>query len=130
MTVGGATEQPNKRTRPTWTFPRTLARVFRYTAVRMAAILAAVIVAVFLTIFVANLGGYVDDIVRSQIDETIAGMVQGGWLRGVPAEEKAEIIERTIDAWRAAEGLNEPFLVRCFRWLGSSLARPTCFSSL
>ena len=121
MTAGDATEQPNKRTRPTWTFPRTLARVFRYTAVRIVAILAAVIIAVFLTIFIANLGGYVDDIVRSRIDETIAGMVQGGWLRGVPAEEKAEIIDRTIDAWRAAEGLNEPFLVRCFRWLGKGL---------
>ena len=121
MTAGGATEQPSKRTRPTWTFPRTLARVFRYTAVRIVAILAAVIIAVFLTIFIANLGGYVDDIVRSRIDETIAGMVQGGWLRGVPAEEKAEIIDRTIEAWRAAEGLNEPFLVRCVRWLGKGL---------
>ena len=121
MSAGDTAEQPGKQTRPTWTFPRTLARVFRYTAVRIAAILGAVIIAVFLTIFVANLGGYVDDIVRSRIDETVAGMVQGGWLRGVPAEEKAEIVERTIDAWRAAEGLNEPFLARCFRWLGKGL---------
>ena len=88
---------------------------------RIVAILAAVIIAVFLTIFIANLGGYVDDIVKSQIDETIAGMVQGGWLRGVPAEEKAEIVNRTIEAWREAEGLNEPFLLRCFRWLRKGL---------
>ena len=78
MTTGEATELPSKRANRTWTFPRTLARVFRYTVVRLASILAAVAVAVFLTIFIANLGGYVDDIVRSQIDEAVAARVQGG----------------------------------------------------
>jgi peptide/nickel transport system permease protein len=89
--------------------------------VRLAAIFAAVIVAVFLTIFVANLGGYVDDIVRSQIDQTIAARVQGGWLRGMPADEKFEIVEQTIASWRAAAGLNDPFLLRCLRWLRKGL---------
>ena len=93
MTAGEATEPPRRRTRRTGTFPRTLSRVFRYTVVRLVAILAAVVIAVFLTIFVANLGGYVDDIVRSQIDETIAARVQGGWLRDKPADVRFEISE-------------------------------------
>lgn len=121
MTAGEATEQPPKQAGRTWTFPRTFARVFRYTVVRMAAILLAVIVAVFLTIFVANLGGYVDDIVRSQIDQAVAARVQGGWLRGMPADEKFQIVEQTIASWREAAGLNEPFLMRCLRWLGKGL---------
>ncbi|MFN2218139.1 MAG: ABC transporter permease subunit, partial [Anaerolineae bacterium] len=121
MTAGEATEQPRQETRPTRAFLRTLSRVFRYTVVRMAAILAAVVVAVFLTIFVANLGGYVDDIVRSQIDQTVAARVQGGWLRELPADERFEIVEQTIASWREAAGLNEPFLLRCLRWLRKGL---------
>jgi peptide/nickel transport system permease protein len=121
MTAGGATEQPQKQSRQTGTFPRTLARVFKYTVVRMAAILGAVIVAVYLTIFVANLGGFVDEIVKARIDETVAAMVQGGWMRDVPAEVRFEAVEQTIASWREAEGLNEPFLLRCFRWLGKGL---------
>jgi peptide/nickel transport system permease protein len=121
MTTGEATEQPRQETRSPRAFLRTLSRLFRYTVVRMAAILVAVVVAVFLTIFVANLGGYVDDIVRSQIDQTVAARVQGGWLRELPADERFEIVEETIASWREAAGLNEPFLLRCLRWLGKGL---------
>jgi peptide/nickel transport system permease protein len=55
----------------------TLLRIGRYSLVRAIALPAAVAIAIYLTIVVANLGGYVDEIVNSQIDLAIAGMMQG-----------------------------------------------------
>jgi peptide/nickel transport system permease protein len=96
-------------------------RVARYSAVRLVTIALAVVLAVYLTILIANMGGFVDTIVRSRIDGAIAGRVMGGWLRDVPTDEKFQIIEQTIAAMEEAAGLNEPFMLRCFRWLGQGL---------
>ncbi len=103
------------------TLARTLSRVARYTIVRTAALLVAVTIAVYLTIVVANLGGYVDEIIKSRIDLQVAGAVLGGWLRDKPTEEKFEIIEQTIEEMRQAAGIYEPFVVRCLRWLRHGL---------
>jgi peptide/nickel transport system permease protein len=99
----------------------TVSRVARYTIVRAIALFATVAITVSLTIFVANMGGYVDEIMRGFIDQAISGMVLGGWLKGVPTEEKFEIIEQTRQAMMEAQGLNEPFVVRSLRWLGHGL---------
>jgi peptide/nickel transport system permease protein len=100
---------------------KTLGRVARYTAVRTAALAIAVAIAVYLTIVTANLGGYVDEVIKSRIDQTVAGMVLGGWLRGMPTDQKFEIVEQTIEEMRQAEGIYEPFVLRCLRWLGHGL---------
>jgi peptide/nickel transport system permease protein len=100
----------------------TLSRVGRYTIVRAVALFVTVAITVYLTIFIANMGGYVDEIIRGFIDQAISGRVMAGWLRGVPTEEKFAIIEQTRQAMAEAQGLNEPFAVRSLRWLGHGLA--------
>jgi peptide/nickel transport system permease protein len=99
----------------------TFTRVAKYTIARVVALFLTVAVAVYLTIIVANLGGYVDEIIKGRIDLAISGRVMGGWLRDEPTEKKFEIIEETRQAMYDAEGLNDPFLVRTFRWLGQGL---------
>ena len=84
-------------------------------------LLIAVTVAVYLTIVVANLGGYVDDIMRARIDGMLVARAQGGWLQGKSPEAKAEIVEQTTEEMQRAAGLFEPFVVRCFRWLRQGL---------
>ncbi len=101
--------------------PKTFTRVAKYTIVRVVALFFTVAVAVYLTIIIANMGGYVDEIIKGRIDQTLAGMVMGGWLQGEPTDVKFEIIEQTRQAMYEAEGLNEPFLVRTFRWLRQGL---------
>jgi peptide/nickel transport system permease protein len=116
------TRRPWSRARSTLGTPvKTLGRIARYTVVRTAALAIAVAAAVYLTIVIANLGGYVDEIVKSRIDQTVAAMVQGGWLRGTPTEQKFEIVDQTIEEMRQAQGLYEPFVLRCLRWLGRGL---------
>jgi peptide/nickel transport system permease protein len=100
---------------------QTFTRVAKYTIVRVVALFLTVAVAVYLTIIIANMGGYVDEIIKGRIDGAISGRVMGGWLRDEPTEKKFEIIEQTRQAMYEAEGLNEPFLMRTFRWLGQGL---------
>jgi len=102
-------------------FSSTFSRVAKYTVVRAILLFITVVIAVYLTIFIANLGGYVDEVIRNRIAWAIAGMRQGGWLNDVPTEERNEIIEQTMQAMEEAAGLNEPFVIRCFRWLGHGL---------
>ena len=50
----------------------TLTRVLRYTAVRVVVLFLTVVASVYLTILIANMGGYVDQIQRGQIQEAIS----------------------------------------------------------
>jgi len=106
---------------PEKTTSGTLSRVAKYTFTRTIVLFLTVVVAVWITIFIANMGGYVDEIIRGRIDQMIMGMVMGGWLRDVPTEEKFEIIEQTTAAMAEAEGLSQPFLLRTVRWLYKGL---------
>jgi peptide/nickel transport system permease protein len=103
-------------------FVDTLARVTQYTIVRAMALFLTVAITVYLTILIANMGGYVDEIMKGLIDQAISGRVMGGWLQEVPTQEKFEIIEQTRQAMYEAQGLNEPFLLRTLHWLGRGLA--------
>ena len=94
-----------------------LARLARYTVVRAVTLLLTVAVSLYLTILVVNLGGYVDEIFRSQIAESIGMRVYGGWLKGVPEPERSEQIAQAQWAMEEAIGLHQPFLARSGRWL-------------
>lgn len=97
--------------------PGTFSRVARFTSVKFISLFLTVVVAVYLTIIIANLGGYVDEIIKGRIDTTLLGMVMGGWLDDVPEDQKAAIVDQTTEEMREAAGLNSPFLLRSLRWL-------------
>ncbi len=101
--------------------PNAFSRVARYTIRRATVLFLTVVVAVWVTIFIANMGGYVDVIIESRIDQMLMSMALGGWLRGVPTEEKFAIIDETKAAMMDAAGVNEPFLLRTVRWLEDGL---------
>jgi peptide/nickel transport system permease protein len=97
-------------------------RVGRYLLKRLMVVGMTLIVGVYLSIIVANLGGYIDDIMRDRIDTSLMAMLLGGWLDDVDDEaQRNAIIEQTRQQMEAAAGLNNPFLIRCVRWLGQSL---------
>ena len=97
----------------------TLSRVGKYVFGRAMVLLLTVVVAVYVTILVANLGGYVDEVVAADIDFALGMSMKD--MAGVSAEEKVEIFEQGKQAAYEAAGLNQPFVVRCFRWLGRGL---------
>jgi peptide/nickel transport system permease protein len=98
-----------------------LVRVAKYTGARAIVLFVMVTIAVYLTILVANMGGFVDEIIKTNIEMSLMGLSQSGALRDMSVEEKFQYIEQARAAMIQAEGLNEPFMMRCFRWLGHGL---------
>ncbi len=101
---------------------RALGKFARYTLSRTAALLVTVVIGVYLTILIANMGGYVDEIRRSQITEGIAISVSlNPQLRQLSAEERENYIEEQVALAEKRFGLDQPFIVRSFRYLVNAL---------
>lgn len=77
-----------------------------------------VAISVYITIFVANMGGFLDKVVRADIELSIGYMIKGGWLKDVTDEaQRNQIIEQTRAAMQESAGLNTPLWLRSVRWL-------------
>ncbi len=97
----------------------TLTRVAKYAIVRAVLLLLSVLLGVFLAIIAINYAGYIDDIFREGVEYGLFELSQ--ILRDVPTEEKLQILEQARWEMEETAGLHEPFLARCFRWLGYGL---------
>ena len=98
-------------------------RIIRYTVKRLAMLLLAVVIGVYLAILIANMGGYVDDIRRGQIREWVAIMVSMNYeLQQVSTEEREALIAEGIRIEEERLGLDRPFLLRTFSYLGGALS--------
>jgi peptide/nickel transport system permease protein len=101
---------------------RTIARVAKFAAVKALTLFLTVVAGLYLAILIFNLGGRVDDIFRSNIDESISAMIRGGWIQDITDEaERMKIIDETRVAMEEAMGLNESFFLRSLRWLWQGL---------
>jgi peptide/nickel transport system permease protein len=100
----------------------TFARLARYTALRAIAIFFTVVVAVYLAILVANMGGHVDDIRRAEIQERVGMQVLGDPnIQRLPQAERDALVADMIALQEKRLGLDQPFVVRSFRYLGDAL---------
>ncbi len=100
---------------------RAWRNVLKFTLTRLVTLALMVVMAVYLTILIANLGGYVDTIVASRIEEQVGFMMRGDWLQEFPTEERFAAAEQLMASMKDAAGLNDPFLLRTLRWLGDGL---------
>ena len=101
----------------------TLARVLRYVLIRAVSLFLTVVVGVYLSILIANMGGYVDQIRKAQIREQVgSAVVADRSLRLLPSAEMRRIIDERIALEETRLGLNRPFLLRSFTYLGNALS--------
>lgn len=101
----------------------TFSRVARYTLVRAITLFLTVIVGVFLTIMIANMGGYLDEIRRGDIQETYTQMaILNPVIRALPPEERQNWINEQIELAYKRYGLDKPFFVRTVRFLVDALS--------
>ncbi|MCP4422685.1 MAG: ABC transporter permease, partial [Chloroflexi bacterium] len=106
-----------------------ISRLLRYTSVRVLALFGTVVAGVYITVLVANMGGYVDDIRRGQIRESISLEVSlDQELRQLPNDERNEIIEQRIAIEERRFGFDQPFIFRSFRYLSNALTLNLGFS--
>lgn len=97
-------------------------RISRYVLFRLLTIGIAVVVGILLTIFIANWGGYLDEIKKATIAEQVGISVrEDASLRELSDEERTEIINELIAIQQRRMGLDRPFLTRTPGYLSSAL---------
>ncbi|MCC6261671.1 MAG: ABC transporter permease [Anaerolineales bacterium] len=97
-------------------------RVAKFTAIRILTMMITVAIGVYLTILIANMGGYVDTIMRNEIREgTTMKILADPTLRNITPEEKQKLIQKKIASEEKRLGLDQPFAIRSVRYLGNSL---------
>ncbi len=113
---------PTKKKRRKNQARSTLARVARYTAVRLITLAITVVVAVYLTILIANMGGYVDQIRMGQIRETVNQSVAGNpAYRGLSIDARQTLINNEIANEAHRLGMDQPFIVRSVAFLKDAI---------
>ncbi|MDD3825038.1 MAG: ABC transporter permease [Anaerolineaceae bacterium] len=102
--------------------PSTFSRVAKYTGVRLVGLFFTVIIGVYLTILIANMGGYVDDIRRGEIRESVALSIRADpALQNLEAQQRTEYMAAQIALQEKRLGLDRPFVLRSFAYLGDAL---------
>jgi peptide/nickel transport system permease protein len=109
----------------------TFARVSRYVAVRVVTLFATVVVGVYLTIMIANMGGYVDQIMRNDIQEQVIQQVASDpAAKKMAPDVRKQLIEARVALEVKRRGLDTPVIVRNFRYLINDLQLNLGFATL
>jgi peptide/nickel transport system permease protein len=100
----------------------TLSRVAKYMGFRLVFLFITVVIGVYLTILIANMGGYVDEIRKGAIRETVSlQILQDPSVRQLSQEERDKLIADRIRIQEHRQGLDRPFIVRSFGYLSNAL---------
>jgi peptide/nickel transport system permease protein len=100
----------------------TALRVSRYVLVRLLTLFSSVVVGVYLTIMIANMGGFVDTIMRGEIrDRVTQSIIANPAAKTMVPEVREKLIQDTIASEEERLGLNVPLAVRNVRYLTNAL---------
>ena len=100
----------------------TFGRVARYSVVRLLTLMITVTIGIYLTILIANMGGYVDTIMRGEIrDNTVQSFLANPAFRQLPAATREKLINEKIASQEQRLGLDQPFLIRSVRYLTNAI---------
>ena len=100
----------------------TLARLARFMGFRVLMMIVTIVIAVYTTILIANMGGYVDTMMRNDIREsTIAKVAAMTANKPMTGDARKAMQEEMIALEIKRQGLDTPFIVRSFRYLKNAL---------
>ncbi len=100
----------------------TFVRVIRYSAVRLVTLFVTVVIGVYLTIMIANMGGYVDEIMRGDIRDRITQeFAANRATQNMNPATRQKLIQESIALEENRMGLNTPVMVRNIRYLANAL---------
>lgn len=102
---------------------RTFSRVLKYTGMRVGTLFITIVIGVYLTILIANMGGYVDNIMRGQIRENVGLILRNQEdYKLLSPEAKKTRFEREVLDEEIRLGLDQPFVIRSFKFLWNGLS--------
>lgn len=97
-------------------------RMVRYTALRLVTMAITVSIGIYLTILIANMGGYVDVMMRNEIkDNTTQAILANKAFQNLAPAVKQKLVDEKIASEIERLGLNQPFAVRSFNYLRNAL---------
>jgi len=100
----------------------TFLRVARFMSFRVIMLFITIVIGVYATIMIANMGGYVDDIMRNNIKETVNLRVAAMTANTqTSTETRRQMADEMIALEEKRLGLDTPFMVRSFRYLSNAL---------
>jgi peptide/nickel transport system permease protein len=100
----------------------TFYRVARYSAIRLLTLMITVTIGIYLTILIANMGGYVDTIMKGEIRDRIGQAVASNpAFRSLAPDERSKLVTEKIALEESRLGLNEPFPIRSLRYLTNAI---------
>jgi peptide/nickel transport system permease protein len=100
----------------------TLIRISRYFVVRLLTLFVSVVIGVYLTIMIANMGGFVDTIMKGEIrDRVTQSIITSSSAQQMDPEVRKKLIQDTIASEEERLGLNVPIVVRNFHYLSNAL---------
>ncbi len=100
----------------------TFLRVLRYVVSRLLSLFITVVIGVYLTIVIANMGGFVDNILRGEIRERITqAMINNPNAQSMTSEVRQKLIADSITLEEERLGLNVPIAIRNVRHLSNAL---------
>jgi peptide/nickel transport system permease protein len=97
-------------------------RMARYVIVRLLTLFTTVVIGVYLTILIANMGGFVDEIIRGQIRDGVTQSIAGNpTYQQMDPDTRRQLIEERIALEEKRRGLDTPIAIRNFRYLANAL---------
>jgi len=104
------------------TSSNTLIRVLKYSGVRLLSLFSTVVIGVYLTIMIANMGGYVDQMMKAEIQERITMQIaMNPAFKTMDPATRSELTQEKIASEIERLNLDQPMVIRSFRFLKNAL---------
>jgi len=102
--------------------PNNFLKLLRYTVIKLVTLFIAVAIGMYLTILIAQMGGYVDEIIKGQLRESISiSVTLNPENKTLTAQQRANLIDSMLQVEIDRLGLDRPFIYRSFSFLGNAL---------
>jgi peptide/nickel transport system permease protein len=100
----------------------SIKRIARFMGFRVIMLIVTIVIGVYATILIANMGGYVDTIMRNNIRETTIMKVSALTAnKAIAPEARQKMVQDMIDLEEKRLGLDTPFVIRSFNYLWNGL---------
>ncbi len=100
----------------------TLSRVFKYSGVRLLSLFITVVIGIYLTIMIANMGGYVDTMMKAEIQERVTMQIaMNPAFRTMDPATKTQLTQERIQSEVERLNLDQPVMLRSIGFLRNAL---------
>ena len=100
----------------------TLSRVLKYSGVRLLSLFVTVVIGIYLTIMIANMGGYVDTMMKAEIQERVTMQIaMNPAFRNMDPATKNQLTQERIQSEVERLNLDQPVVLRSIGFLKNAL---------